>query len=488
MKKEEQKVARGKITEGSSTCLPASFFICAHPCNPWFFVLPPPGVEVHLMRRAIITVGLGFGDEGKGATVDYLAREYEADLVVRYCGGSQAGHNVQLPDGRRHTFAQFGAGTFAGAGTWLAPNVVIDPQALLREANRLAELGVADPLALVTIHSRCLVATVWHRVLNHARELARGDDRHGSCGQGIGEARSYWLKHGGDAVCAEDLLAPDVLRGKLELLRQRALLEVQDVVERISPERLRELDLWRLNAEAVALDLNRTARKGLSISSAVPECQTAVFEGAQGVLLDEYRGFHPQTTWSTVTPHHAWELVRQLDVEAVAVLGVTRAYATRHGEGPLPTFSPDLTRRLPDPGNPPNPWQGGLRCGWLDLPLLRYAAAGAGPLDGIVVNHLDQLREGECLTCEEYKHGPLVGPEAPNLAWQSNLTRQLGQAEPVLLRANPDQIVRRVGEIAPVALTGMGPTHEHRTPGALRFRKRKPDQAFQPDNEPARKA
>src|SRR5436853_217291 len=88
------------------------------------------------MKRAIITVGLGFGDEGKGATVDFLARHYEAALVVRYCGGSQAGHNVELPDGRRHTFSQFGAGTLAGTsrrpGTYLGPNVVIDPPALLR--------------------------------------------------------------------------------------------------------------------------------------------------------------------------------------------------------------------------------------------------------------------------------------------------------------------------------------------------------------------
>ena len=82
------------------------------------------------MKRAIITVGLGFGDEGKGATVDYLTRKYNADLVVRYCGGSQAGHNVQLPDGRRHTFSQFGAGTLAGrVRTYLGPGVVIDPPA-----------------------------------------------------------------------------------------------------------------------------------------------------------------------------------------------------------------------------------------------------------------------------------------------------------------------------------------------------------------------
>src|SRR5213593_4162792 len=120
------------------------------------------------MRRAIVTVGLGFGDEGKGATVDFLCRRHGADLVVRYCGGSQAGHNVQLPDGRRHTFSQLGAGTLAEGPprTYLGPNVVIDPPALVREAEHLRELGVGDPLGLLTVHPRCLVATAWHRALN----------------------------------------------------------------------------------------------------------------------------------------------------------------------------------------------------------------------------------------------------------------------------------------------------------------------------------
>src|SRR3954447_3361400 len=110
------------------------------------------------MKRAVITVGLGFGDEGKGATVDFLTRALGADLVVRYCGGCQAGHNVELPDGRRHTFSQFGAGTLAGSvRTYLGPNVVIDPVALLREARHLAELGVEHPTRLLTIHPSCLV-------------------------------------------------------------------------------------------------------------------------------------------------------------------------------------------------------------------------------------------------------------------------------------------------------------------------------------------
>jgi adenylosuccinate synthase len=431
------------------------------------------------MKRAIITVGLGFGDEGKGATVDLLTRQYNADLVVRYCGGSQAGHNVQLPDGCRHTFSQFGAGTLAATPrrprTYLGPNVIIDPPALLREAQHLAELGVDQPTGLLTIHPRCLVTTPWLKILNQLRELARGDEKHGSCGQGIGEARHYWLKHGEDAVFAADLHEIHVLRHKLELQRQRALLECQDFIYRISTDSLREMDIWDLNAEAVACDLNEAARAGVLIDAEFPECHTAIFEGAQGVLLDEYRGFHPHTTWNTVTAHHAWEMVHQMGAEAVAVLGITRAYTTRHGEGPLPTFSPELTTRLEDPGNPWNRWQGSQRCGWLDLPLLRYAAEVAGPLDGIVVNHLDQIRETECQVCEAYRNATLSPSEAPQLSWQSQLTQQLRQADTVLSPATPDRIVGLLNEIAPVIITGFGPTHEERTftelPFALRRKK-----------------
>ncbi len=427
------------------------------------------------MKRAIVTVGLGFGDEGKGATVDFLARRYAAGLVVRYSGGSQAGHNVELPDGRRHTFSQFGAGTLISGvppRTYLGPRVVIDPLAILREAAHLSELGVKDPLSLLIVHPRCLVTTLWHRTLNRLRELSRGADRHGSCGQGIGEARSYWLAHGADAIFAADLADLDFLRDKLELQRQRALLELQGFIGRIDPGALEAMDLWELTAEAAAADLH-DAGQGLALSAEVPACETAVFEGAQGVLLDEYRGFHPYTTWSTVTPHHAWELVRQAGAEEVAVLGITRAYTTRHGEGPLPTFSADLTERLQDPGNPPNAWQGSLRCGWLDLPLLRYAAAAAGPLDGLVVNHLDQVA-GSAMVCEAYTNLTLAPPAAPDLSAQARLGAELRRAEPTLVAATPDEILRRLDDVAPVVLTGFGPTHEDRGGPGLRFRTRRP--------------
>jgi len=114
-----------------------------------------------------------------------------------------------------------------------------------------------------------------------------------------------------------------------------------------------------------------------------------------------------------------------------------------------------------------------LRCGWLDLPLLHYAAQVAGPLDGIVVNHLDQVGAIEFQVCEAYRNGSLTPAVAPHLAWQSHLTQQLCRAEPVLAPATSDSIVRSVREIAPVIITSFGPTHAERTFTELPFRKRR---------------
>ncbi|MCE9564774.1 MAG: adenylosuccinate synthetase [Planctomycetes bacterium] len=451
------------------------------------------------MKRAVITVGLGFGDEGKGATVDYLTRELDADLVVRYCGGSQAGHNVELPDGKRHTFAQFGAGTLAPnrPKTYLGPAMVVDPPALLREARHLTELGVADPLQLITIHPRCLVTTPWLKLLNRVRELARGGSRHGSCGQGIGEARSYWLRHGEDAIFAADLHSTNTLRHKLELQRQRILLEIQPQLElesNLTPqppslERKGEQDCnpspfgggvgegllsaWELSAVDAVEELAGPAWQDIATTAEVPAHRMAILEGAQGVLLDEYRGFHPHTTWSTVTPHHAWEMVAEMGSEAVTLLGITRAFTTRHGDGPHPTYSAELTARLTDPGNPWNAWQGTMRCGWLDLVMLRYAVAVSGPLDGLVVNHLDQAEGGEFQICEAYRNASLHAATVPNLAWQSRLTEQVQRAEPLLTAMTPTEMLRVLETITPVVVTGFGPTHLKRKCSNLTFRKKR---------------
>lgn len=423
------------------------------------------------MNAAIITVGLGFGDEGKGASVDFLCRKFNAGLVIRYSGGSQAGHNVQLPDGRRHTFSQFGAGTLAGARTYLGDPVIINPTALVREAAHLEELGVSDPYQTLTVHPRCLVSTALHQAVNQLRELARGGGRHGSCGHGIGETRHYWLRYGEDAIRAEDLRHRTVLREKLELLRQRLFLDLQEVVDLVPHGSLDEYALLDMTADALAEPLLQIGSL-LDLDSEVPDADTVVFEGAQGVLLDEWFGFHPHTTWSTVTPHHALEMAMRHGAEEVCVLGIVRPYTTRHGAGPFPSYDDALSARIKDRGNPWNAWQGSIRAGWLDMVLLRYAARACAPIDNLVVNCADHL-DGEARICDAYEGcQELPLPSGPNLKHQERLNGILQFARPVSTPATKDEILSALAEIIPVAIIANGPTHLDRECGPLRFRKR----------------
>ncbi|HEX5243517.1 MAG TPA: adenylosuccinate synthetase, partial [Tepidisphaeraceae bacterium] len=135
-----------------------------------------------MKRDALLVVDLGFGDSGKGTMVDYLVRRHEADLVVRFNGGPQAGHNVVLPDGRHHTFAQFGSGSFApGVRTLLSRFMLIEPYAMLNEASHLQSLGDSDILSRTLIDERCLVITPPQQIANRIRERARGKEAHGTC-------------------------------------------------------------------------------------------------------------------------------------------------------------------------------------------------------------------------------------------------------------------------------------------------------------------
>jgi adenylosuccinate synthase len=159
----------------------------------------------------------------------------------------------------------------------------------------------------------------------------------------------------------------------------------------------------------------------------------AVFEGAQGVLIDEWRGFHPYTTWSTTTFANAEALLAEAGETAVR-LGVVRCYLTRHGPGPFVTEDP--TRELPEPHNGTGTWQGAFRAGHPDAVALRYAAEVAGGLDGVALTHLDVAARHRLRLCRAYlADGKLVsriepGPEH-DLSWQERLTDRLLRARPV---------------------------------------------------------
>ncbi|MBL7495309.1 adenylosuccinate synthetase [Frankia sp. CNm7] len=335
--------------------------------------------------RHSMVVDLGFGDAGKGTIVDHLCRVGAAagrpvGAVVRFNGGAQAAHNVVTDDGRHHTFAQFGSGTLAGVPTHLSRHVLVDPLALAAEADHLVALGVADPFAALTTHRDALVITPYHAAANRARESARGDGRHGSCGMGIGETAAYALAHPEDAPRARDCARPARLRRLLAELRDRLTAE-------LGPLPVPPVDdcvaAFGAFARAVRLVDDRYLA---DLLRAAP----VVFEGAQGVLLDEWHGFHPYTTWSTTTFANAEKLLADAGMSGEATrLGVLRTYTTRHGAGPLVTEDAALTAALPDRHNVTGRWQGAFRVGHFDAVAHRYAVDVAGGVDAVALTHLD---------------------------------------------------------------------------------------------------
>ncbi|NUT48150.1 MAG: adenylosuccinate synthetase [Saccharothrix sp.] len=343
------------------------------------------------MDGHVIVVGLGFGDEGKGAVVDALCHDRPVTAVVRFNGGAQAAHNV-VAGGRHHTFSQFGSGTLAGVPTHLSRHVLVEPIALAGEARELDALGVADPLRLLSVDADALLTTPVHVAANRAREDARGSARHGSCGKGIGETVWYGLladrgARRGQVVEEQEVIGepgppprvgdcaePAVLRRKLD-----ALARFYEPLVGAGPSVDDLVSLYRDFAGAVRVttgdEVGRLADRG-----------RLVFEGAQGVLLDQRHGFHPHTTWSTVTPDNARALLGR---RHATVLGVTRTYQTRHGAGPLPTEDARVLARFPERHNGVGRYQGAWRAGHLDAVLLRYAVDACGGVDGLAVTHLD---------------------------------------------------------------------------------------------------
>ena len=445
--------------------------------------------------RYASVLGLGFGDCGKGRCVDALARRWSAHTVVRFCGGAQAGHHVVAPHPRggeiNHTFSQFGAGTLVpGTRTLLLDPMVVHPTALLVEAEVLGDAGFGGVLGRMVIDARCRITTPFHQAAGRLRELARAGEAHGTCGVGVGETVRHGLEHPGQVIRYGDLgihgkcNRTDCLE-RLDAVRRTLLNECAPVFsDRNTPAARAELDCLRdpTLAErwlglASALARQCPPASGERIHDLLHQPGCVLFEGAQGVLLDEWRGFHPHTTWSSTTSDAVERALEPYGIASpIEHYGVLRTYQTRHGTGPFPTEDPALDPLLPEPHNNDGGWQGRFRRGHPDAVLLDYAILACGNLTGLCVGHLDVFgRELELKWCDGYETaggssiGKLPHGERGDLEHQRRLTRLLSEIRPRYaecpIRSDEEFLERLSGVTAlPVVMVSYGPTHTCQRP------------------------
>lgn len=325
------------------------------------------------MQQAILTVHLGFGDAGKGSIVDFLTCEYGAHTVVRYNGGAEAGHRVVTPAGAEHVFAQFGSGTLAGAAThlsrscWWLSRWRCAPRRITCTRWALTP-SPTPPSMRGRVRSRLSSVRP-----TGSRSWRCGGARDGSCGLGIGETVADTLAHGVRTLHIGDLRRPDVLAAKLAFVRalnrakvaalRPSLPDNDQVADELSVLFDDDWLDW-LMAEYASFVAQAPIVEGDFLAAGLRAPGVAIFEGAQGVLLDEAYGFHPHTTWSDTTLRNADRLLAEASyVGTVQRIGITRAYATRHGAGPFVSEDARLDARLPDAANTDGAWQQGFRVG-----------------------------------------------------------------------------------------------------------------------------
>jgi adenylosuccinate synthase len=406
------------------------------------------------MKKAIVTVDLGYGDSGKGATVDAMVRERKASLVVRYSGGANCGHNVVLPDGRKHCFSQFGSGTLAGADTLLDRQVIVNLPNMVREAHSLRKNFHIDVNQRLSIHRDCRISTSYHVALNRATSPL-GE----TTGVGIGQVRRLEKQYAA-SLTVGDVLKADCL-SKLERIRDIAFDKLTGVengayIASCMPSPRKELE-----------DLTEFDRFNVvdSAMHVLNKHQTPViFEAAQGVLLDERYGFHPHNTWSTVTARDAMDSIEEYGAfTEVSVIGILRAYSTRHGNGFFPSWIPEWKHN--DPGNPDNHWQGAMRFGAFDLPMLKFALNNAGAeVDYLALNHVDEVQDGG--VCVKSYGNESNGWQQTGATFNRHNCRKIIQsfdkANMQCDQVTANELIDMVAAIKPIGIIGRGRTHVDR--------------------------
>jgi adenylosuccinate synthase len=411
---------------------------------------------------ATVVIGAQWGDEGKGKVVDLLAER--SDVVARYQGGNNAGHTIVAGDQVYKLHLVPSGILYPGTLCVIGNGTVVDPGALCAEIDGLEARGVS--LDTLRLSGNAHLIMPYHVMLDGAAEMRLGRFSIGTTRRGIGPC--YEDKAARVGIRAQDLLDPKILVRKLEV----ALEAKNEILEKL-------YGMPRLEPESVAAELLGHAERlrpfiadtALIIDEALRAGRHVLFEGAQGTMLDIDHGTYPFVTSSNPTAGAACTGTGIGPTRIDRVLGVTKAYVTRVGEGPFPTeLDDDDGRRMMERGNEFGTTTGRQRrCGWLDLVALRYAVRLSG-VTQLALTKLDVLsgfdrvriairyrdRDGQALSDFPYHQTVFHGctPEYEELpGWHEDLS---GCREPSDLPPRARDYVDAIAAAVQVPITLIG--------------------------------
>ena len=360
-----------------------------------------------MRAKTAVVLGAQWGDEGKGKIVDVLSARFSA--VARYAGGHNAGHTV-IHGSQKFVLQLIPCGVLRpGCKGVIGNGVVLDPIAFLKEVSKLRGLGV-DVDSQLFVSNRAQVILPYHRMIELAAESAPGRKRIGTTSRGIGPAYEDKMARSGLRVV--DLLNTSLLKTHIEAAcgEKNAIAHALFGTDPLDPEKMYEE--YAAAAEEVRPFVTDTGRM---LHRIIDDGGSVMFEGAQGTMLDIDHGTYPFVTSSSATAGGAATGTGVGPTAIGTVISVTKAYVTRVGEGPFPTEIHDAVGdQLRARGNEYGAVTGRpRRCGWLDIPLLRYSNKVNGA-EWLVVTKMDVLDELEEIpVCIGYEVNGKVSDEIP---------------------------------------------------------------------------
>jgi adenylosuccinate synthase len=352
----------------------------------------------------VVIVGTQWGDEGKGKVVDYYAGK--ADIVVRFSGGNNAGHTVVVK-GKKYAFHLMPSGALRGKQLIIGNGVVVDPKTLLEEIDMLKADGITPRLS---ISERAHVIFPYHIALDEAEEQFKGKMKAGTTKRGIGPCYEDKAGRFGLRMC--DLVDKKILKEKIELLfglKEKQIKVYGGRFEFSKEQLIEEYPSYGERLRKYVCDVN------LSLNRAIDDGKNVLFEGTQGTMLDVDHGAYPVGTACNVTAGAACTGTGVSPLKINAVIGLTKAYVSRVGEGPLPTeLKDEIGEKIRKRGAEFGTTTGRpRRVGWLDMPALRYACRVNG-ITGLAITKLDVIAGLEKVkVCTSYNIGKKTTNELP---------------------------------------------------------------------------